>query len=258
MRANRKPSSDAAPHVPNATNQDKGTDAKALSKPPSTDVSSEPQITMNPGAALADFAHEGHDGDTGLSLTKVAEPSSETNGTASVLISGNKSDHQQETLLAEKLRLERELKSKEEKLAMAEEKIKEQNKIIEEYERKLEEKREETETLRRNSDSLLQQIKEAKDLRHKAESQCTALSAEVKALKTEVNELKEKVKALEEKAADKGVVEKRFEDIEAKSESEREHRERRDRSIEDKLSELCELLKTKLPPVSDPSGLDKL
>ena len=126
------------------------------------------------------------------------------------------------------------------------------------------EKTEENEKLhnehRRNSETLLQQVREAKDLKQKAESQCTALSKEVNHLKTEVNMLTEKVNVLEEKAADKCVVEQRFREIEAQNESEKGDREQRDKSIEEKLAEMLQLLKTKSPPSSarNSSSLDNL
>ena len=86
------------------------------------------------------------------------------------------------------------------------------------------------------------------------------IAQEVEELKTDVKTLTAKMNVLEEKAADKCVVEQRFREIEAQNESEKGDREQRDKSIEEKLAEMLQLLKTKSPPSSarNSSSLDNL
>ena len=239
---NGKPSTEAMPAAESETTgllQD-----VSHSEPLSSSEVLPTEKTVLPGATLMEIAPDAEfDGDNTMpTLGKVAEQSSEASGvSSSVLISGNKSDRQQETLLAEKLRAEDKLRLKEEELAKA-------VKLVEEYKNKLQEKtqenvklRKEYNELRRNSDHLLHKKKEA-------ELQCTALRNEVEELKTEVKELNQKVESLEEKAAaDKNEVEKMFV-------SERENRDRRDRGIEDRLDQVVAMLqKAKLPSPDLPS-----
>ena len=257
---NGEPSTEAMPAVESETTgllQD-----VSHSEPLSSSEVLPTEKTVLPGATLMEIAPDAElDGDNTMpTLGKVAEQSSEASGvSSSVLISGNKSDRQQETLLAEKLKAEDKLRLKEEELAKAVKLVQDMRGKIEEYENKLREKtqenvelRKEINELRRNSAHLLHEKKEAETLLSRAELQCIALRKEVEELKSEVKELNQKVESLEEKAADKNEVEKMFV-------SERESRDRRDRGIEDRLDQLVAMFqKANLPSPVKPRKTSSL
>ena len=121
------PSKETAPVVQNATTVLDQAKPQPSPEPSENDISVESEQHLVPRAILMDFPD--NDDNAITRLERYAEPSSEGTGVGatapSVMISGNKSDHQQENLLVEKLQLEENLKSKEEKLAEMEELVKE-------------------------------------------------------------------------------------------------------------------------------------